>query len=132
MLDNYQDKRNGERKSHHFFYYGSASVVAGQILSGYVLRRQTSANNAHSLSINAKNFAPDGTPCKWELIGGQWNQKAICYAEGICRAYDEVSNAVVNSSVGLQPSASVSADGTLTVSFGTQLSYARLYLYNGY
>lgn len=29
LLDNYQDKRNGERKSHHFFYYGSASVVAG-------------------------------------------------------------------------------------------------------
>lgn len=37
LLDNYQDKRNGERKSHHFFYYGSASVVAVFTFGGNVI-----------------------------------------------------------------------------------------------
>ena len=109
-----------------------ASVVAGQILSGYVFRRVATANNAHSVSINTNGFSPSGVPCRWELMGGQWNQKSICYAEGVCRPYEDQSSAVVNSSAGLQPSVSMTADGTLTVSFGTQLSYARLYLYNGY
>lgn len=109
-----------------------ASVVAGQILSGYVFRRVATANNAHSVSINTNGFSPSGVPCRWELMGGQWNQKSICYAEGVCRPYEDQSSAVVSSSVGLQPSVSMTADGTLTVSFGTQLSYARLYLYNGY
>ena len=106
--------------------------MAGQILSGYVFRRVATANNAHSVSINTNGFSPSGVPCRWELMGGQWNQKSICYAEGVCRPYEDQSSAVVNSSAGLQPSVSMTADGTLTVSFGTQLSYARLYLYNGY
>ena len=106
--------------------------MAEQILSGYVLRRQTSANNAHSLSINANGFSPSGTPCRWELVGGQWGNTAICYAEGVCRAYDEDSSALVTGSSNISPTVSMDTDGNLKVSFGVQLSYARLYLYNGY
>lgn len=106
--------------------------VAGLILTGRVLRKEVSTNNASSITINAKNYAPEGIPCRWELVGGKWHDKTICYAEGVCRSYNEYSHAVVNSSIGISSTVSMDTDGNLTVSFGTQLSYARLYLYNGY
>ena len=101
-------------------------------MTGRVLRKHVSVNNATSLTINAKSYAPDGTPCRWELVGGQWGNTAICYAEGVCRAYDEDSSALVTDSSNISPTVSMDTDGNLKVSFGVQLSYARLYLYNGY
>ena len=61
LLDNYQDKRNGERKSHHFFYYGSASVVAGQIQP--IMRKYgiEDCNDAET-GYYSFNIAPNNAP----------------------------------------------------------------------
>ena len=109
-----------------------ASVVAEQILGGYVKRIEAHNNNKSSLSINVRGLAPEGIPLKWELYGGQWEQKAICYAEGVCRIYGEYGHAIVSSNASITPAVTMDNEGLLTINFGVQLSYARVFVYSSY
>ena len=109
-----------------------ASVVAEQILGGYVKRIEAHNNNKSSLSINVRGLAPEGIPLKWELYGGQWEQKAICYAEGVCRIYGEYGHAIVSSNESVTPAVTMDNEGLLTINFGVKLSYARVFVYSSY
>ena len=106
--------------------------VAEQILGGYVKRIEAHNNNKSSLSINVRGLAPEGIPLKWELYGGQWEQKAICYAEGVCRIYGEYGHAIVSSNASITPAVTMDNEGLLTINFGVQLSYARVFVYSSY
>ena len=106
-----------------------ASVVAGKIQ--YRRYRYVSENNKYFLEVDLNGLGWDnGLPKKWELYGGQWNQKPICYASGICRLYGSgLDNVLITSKSSIEPTASITSNGYLHVEFGTQLSYARLYVY---
>ena len=103
--------------------------VAGNIQ--YRRYRYVSQNNKSSLEVDLNGLGWDnGLPKKWELYGGQWNQKQICYASGICRLYGSgFDNVLITSKSTIEPTASITSNGYLHVEFGTQLSYARLYVY---
>ena len=106
--------------------------MAGQILGGYVKRIEAHNNNKSSLSINVSGLAPEGIPLKWELYGGQWGQKAICYAEGVCRIYEAYGHAIVSSNASVTPTVTIDNEGFLTINFGVQLSYARVFVYSSF
>ena len=111
------------------FFFTLPSVVAGKIQ--YRRYRDVSGNNKYSLEVDLNGLGWDnGLPKKWELYGGQWNQKPICYASGICRLYGSgFDNVLITSKSSIEPTASITSEGYLHVEFGIQLSYARLYVY---